>query len=129
MGTVTYNDAWTTHGRPLTDDSPEPPDREDGSARSDGAGSAAAGGGSLGDMIQGWAESAFGPAITGVGRELGVMAKQLTGPGQIKNPWLWVGAAGVLGYALGRSGVLRPLAGFAVKTALTTFVERALRNG
>jgi hypothetical protein len=139
MGTAMYTDAWSSHGRPLTaDDS--------------GATAAAAGvdagdttpsgdtmsteslseskpaDGSLGAMISHWAEAAFGPAITSVGRELGSMAKELTAPGQIKRPWVWIGAAGVVGYALGRANALRPIASFATRTAFSTLVERALRG-
>jgi hypothetical protein len=123
---TTYNDAWSTHGKPLTDDSPPimgsaSPDAADGP-------SSAGQDHSFGGMVTQWAETAFGPAITNVGRELGAMARQLTAPGQMKNPWLWIGAAGVVGYVLGRSGALRPLASFTARTAFTTLVERALRG-
>ena len=123
MGTTGYSDTWSSHGRPLTDDSPAPSDLEDGEQ---GEQASAGGAQGLGDLISGWAERAFGPGASGITREIGAIAQQLTAPGQMKNPWLWVGGAAAVGYVLGRTGVLRPIAGFAVRAALTTLIERSL---
>lgn len=130
MGTAMYTDAWSAAGRPLADDSPGAPEPADSNVTTPIANATrtTAPHGSIADTLTQWAEAAFGPAITGVGRELGAMARQIAPPGQIQRPWAWIGAAAIAGYALGRTNVLRPFASFAVKTALTTLVERALRS-
>ena len=78
--------------------------------------------------VSAWLEDAFGPALAGFGRELGSAARRLSQPMKLERPWLWIGAAGLVGYALGRTGVLRPVMSFTMRAALTTLVERALRN-
>jgi hypothetical protein len=123
MGTASYTDAWSVgQGKPLTED------RRPVGAASSGEESSVDHPSPNASHLTAWAEEAFGPAFTNLTRELGEVARKLTGPGQLRHPWAWIGAAGLLGYALGRSGILRPVASFTVKTALATLVERALRG-
>ncbi|HVV88643.1 MAG TPA: hypothetical protein VHE35_36615 [Kofleriaceae bacterium] len=137
MGTATYTDAWSIgQSKPLTEEEANARRAEgevgDHAHTTTGLDPSSAGGhdlheASLRDSLAAWAEQALGPAATGIGRELDALAKKLSGPGQLRNPWIWIGAAGLLGYALGRSRALRPIASFTLRTALTTFLERALR--
>lgn len=121
VGTVSSTDGWTAGvSKPLTADHPP---IGAGSATS----SAVHGARAAADHLSHWLEAALGPAFTGLGRELDAAARRLDGPGQFRHPWIWVGAAAGLGFILGRSRALRPLAAFTVRTAMTTFIERAMR--
>ena len=123
MANVTYTDAWsaTEQRKPLTADhkpigsGPEPGDPTSAHA------------GSFVDQLTSWVTAALGPQVVGVVREVHAVTRKLAAPGHFQHPWAWIGASAAIGYALGRSGVLRPIAAFTVRIALTSFLERAMR--
>jgi hypothetical protein len=137
MGTVNYTDAWSAvdQGKPMTEPNLRPIGSEPGeglaglaSGSSASNATDARGGSTTTAELLSWAEQAFGPAFAGFGRELGTVIKRLNQPMALQNPWLWIGGAALVGYALGRTGILRPIASFGMRTALNTLVERALRG-
>lgn len=140
MGTAHRTDAWSVEQtRPLTEPALRAIGAEPGADglagyasspdASSSASSSSSGRATTGADVVAWIEAAFGPALAGFGRELGGAVRRLRQPMKLERPWLWIGAAGLVGYALGRTGALRPLVSFTMRTALNTLVERALRGG